>query len=128
MISSNDTVLFLRTICRRMAGFLVSATVGAATVMADTADLGIRISVQPGPVVLGNRIELSIVVTNRGPSSASGVTVAYALPSALDLPWAVTSVPVSPLAKQHGWSVRRHNGIQFAAKRYRSSNEKECND
>ena len=47
------------------------------------ADLALRMTAQPNPVLIGNILTYSITVTNSGPSSARNVIVSHLLPSSV---------------------------------------------
>lgn len=89
---------FRRARCPRLAGLIAWSVVASTALLADGADLGVWMSDLPGPVVVGNQIVLSIVVTNRGPSAATGLTVAYSVPTAVASPAARWWVPQGTLS------------------------------
>jgi uncharacterized repeat protein (TIGR01451 family)/uncharacterized delta-60 repeat protein len=59
--------------------------VATTTVVTDSADLQLALSGSPDPVTLGGNITYTISVTNRGPSTATGVTITNPLPSSVTL-------------------------------------------
>ena len=58
-------------------------------VSAESADMGVSLTGNPNPVIDGGSVTYSILVTNNGPSFASGVTAVDVLPSGF-LPSAIT--------------------------------------
>jgi uncharacterized repeat protein (TIGR01451 family) len=74
-----------------------NATNVVTAIGAPSADLGVTMNVVPNPVAAGGYVTITLVVTNSGPSSASGTTVSNYLPEGLvltanssSLGWAVT--------------------------------------
>ena len=53
------------------------------TVGVPSADLGVTLSAAPNPVMAGSSAAITVVVTNNGPSIASGTTVSNYLPAGL---------------------------------------------
>ena len=56
-------------------------TVTVPVVVANAADLGVAISASPDPVLVGNELLYSVVVTNNGPSDATQAVVVDQLPA-----------------------------------------------
>lgn len=58
-----------------------SATVQTTVAASNTADLAITNSATPNPVVAGNNITYTVVITNNGPSAAGTVAFSEAIPA-----------------------------------------------
>jgi uncharacterized repeat protein (TIGR01451 family) len=55
------------------------------TVGEPNADVGVAVNASPNPVLAGNSVAITLVVTNNGPSIAYGTTVTNYLPAGLNL-------------------------------------------
>jgi uncharacterized repeat protein (TIGR01451 family) len=49
--------------------------------LAPTADLSVALTASPNPVIAGNQLKYTVVVTNKGPDNATGVTLSDLLPT-----------------------------------------------
>lgn len=75
-----------------------TATVVTIVGAANTADLAITNAASPNPVIAGNNITYTVVVTNNGPGSASTVVFSEAIPANTAL------VSVTPTSGTSGWT------------------------
>jgi uncharacterized repeat protein (TIGR01451 family) len=64
---------------------LANNTVSATTVVGPAADLAIGIADNPDPVIIRSNLTYVISVTNRGPSSATGVVINDTLPAGVSV-------------------------------------------
>ena len=75
-----------------------TATVVTIVGAAGTADLSITNAASPNPVLAGNNITYTVVVTNNGPASASTVVFSESIPAN------TTLVSVTPTSGTSGWT------------------------
>jgi uncharacterized repeat protein (TIGR01451 family) len=81
-----------------------SATVTTIVATAGQADLGITKTGTPNPVLAGNNITYTIVVTNNGPATSSNVTMTDTLPAN------TTVVSITPPSTPTGWTCPAASG------------------
>jgi uncharacterized repeat protein (TIGR01451 family) len=80
------------------------ATVTTVVATAGQADLGITKTGTPNPVLAGNNITYTIVVTNNGPATSSNVTMTDTLPAN------TTVVSITPPSTPTGWTCPAASG------------------
>ena len=66
-------------------------TASVTTTVSPAADLGVTLVASPGSIVFGSNFLYGITVTNRGPNTATGVTLSDTLPAGLGFVSAVAS-------------------------------------
>jgi uncharacterized repeat protein (TIGR01451 family) len=64
---------------------LNNVAVSAVTAVTDSADLQVTLAGAPNPVTVGGNLTYTIALTNKGPSTATGVVVTNPLPSSVTL-------------------------------------------
>jgi uncharacterized repeat protein (TIGR01451 family) len=80
------------------------ATVTTIVATAGQADLGVTKTGTPNPVLAGNNITYTIVVTNNGPATSSNVTMTDTLPAN------TTVVSITPPSTPTGWTCPAASG------------------